>query len=305
MEDALLRDLRDLPGVEVSTMRDPRLARTTAEIEVHVPLHQGDAARLFDRCVDGSDATWIVAPETDGILERLSARVLARNRILLGSRPDAIQKCASKRRTAEVLARHRIPVVPAFEPQGHRASFAGPAVLKPADGAGCVNTRVYRDLDRARAAWQAAGRPANLVLQPFVNGEPASLSLLARAGDAVILSVNRQCVVQCGESLRFLGCHVNGLASWQTALAPLARSIAGALPGLWGYVGVDFILTAAGPIVLEINPRLTTSYAGLRRAVGANPAALVLGLLDEHAPIPAAPAALHAVEIVPEAEYVP
>jgi predicted ATP-grasp superfamily ATP-dependent carboligase len=41
---------------------------------------------------------------------------------------------------------------------------------------------------------------------------------------------------------------------------------------------VDFIETQAGPIVIEVNPRLTTSYAGLRRAIGVNPAHLVLDL---------------------------
>jgi predicted ATP-grasp superfamily ATP-dependent carboligase len=42
--------------------------------------------------------------------------------------------------------------------------------------------------------------------------------------------------------------------------------------------------------VLEVNPRLTTSYAGLRDALGINPARLVLDLLHEReqpfAPIP-------------------
>jgi predicted ATP-grasp superfamily ATP-dependent carboligase len=33
--------------------------------------------------------------------------------------------------------------------------------------------------------------------------------------------------------------------------------------------------------VLEVNPRLTTSYVGLRRAIGVNPAGLVLRLLQQ------------------------
>jgi predicted ATP-grasp superfamily ATP-dependent carboligase len=49
---------------------------------------------------------------------------------------------------------------------------------------------------------------------------------------------------------------------------------------LWGYAGIDFIDTDAGPLALEVNPRLTTSYAGLRRAMGINPALLVLELPD-------------------------
>ena len=48
----------------------------------------------------------------------------------------------------------------------------------------------------------------------------------------------------------------------------LARRAIGAVPGLAGFVGVDLILgrECGCPIdtVVEINPRLTTSYVGLR-----------------------------------------
>jgi predicted ATP-grasp superfamily ATP-dependent carboligase len=50
------------------------------------------------------------------------------------------------------------------------------------------------------------------------------------------------------------------------------------MPELWGYAGVDLMQCEQGPRVLEINPRLTTSYAGLRQSLGINPAALVLEL---------------------------
>jgi len=44
-------------------------------------------------------------------------------------------------------------------------------------------------------------------------------------------------------------------------------------------VGIDLVRTEQGLVMLEINPRLTTSYAGLRRALGVNPAGLVLASL--------------------------
>ena len=58
--------------------------------------------------------------------------------------------------------------------------------------------------------------------------------------------------------------------------AGLGGAIAAAIPGLAGYVGVDFVLTPAGPVVLEVNPRLTSSYCGLSRALGRNVAAEIL-----------------------------
>ena len=81
---------------------------------------------------------------------------------------------------------------------------------------------------------------------------------------------------------------VNAVPDRDGRWARLADRVAAAIPGLWGYVGVDLLLTPAGPVVLEINPRLTTSYCGLRAALGINTAALVLGLLDIEAEMPTA-----------------
>jgi predicted ATP-grasp superfamily ATP-dependent carboligase len=51
------------------------------------------------------------------------------------------------------------------------------------------------------------------------------------------------------------------------------------MPTLWGYVGVDFVLTERGAVVLDVNPRLTAAYAGLHASIGRNPAGLVIELL--------------------------
>jgi predicted ATP-grasp superfamily ATP-dependent carboligase len=57
-----------------------------------------------------------------------------------------------------------------------------------------------------------------------------------------------------------------------------------AIPGLAGYVGVDLILTPGGPLVVELNPRLTTSYLGLRAATRRNLAAAAIAALEGRRP---------------------
>ncbi len=42
-----------------------------------------------------------------------------------------------------------------------------------------------------------------------------------------------------------------------------------------GYLGVDLILGPQGVSVIEVNPRLTTSYVGLRRVIRENLAGLI------------------------------
>jgi predicted ATP-grasp superfamily ATP-dependent carboligase len=127
--------------------------------------------------------------------------------------------------------------------------------------------------------WEQLADRAAWVAQPFVQGTAGSLSLLAREGQATLLSVNRQRIAVMDDELVLLGCVVNGLGRTDGRLRRLAGDVAAALPGLWGYAGVDLIATPSGPQVLEVNPRLTTSYAGLRESLGVNPAELVLDLL--------------------------
>ena len=59
-----------------------------------------------------------------------------------------------------------------------------------------------------------------------------------------------------------------------------------AIPGLWGYVGVDLVIGDNGPVVLEVNPRLTTSYIGLSRSIGHNVAELLLRLAADPGGLP-------------------
>ena len=44
---------------------------------------------------------------------------------------------------------------------------------------------------------------------------------------------------------------------------------------------MDLILTVSGPIVVEVDPRLTTAYVGLTEALDINVAAAILGVFDQ------------------------
>jgi len=55
-----------------------------------------------------------------------------------------------------------------------------------------------------------------------------------------------------------------------------AQAAVESIGGLNGYVGVDMVLTRNGPVMMEINPRLTTSYIGLRKTVNLNLAQAII-----------------------------
>jgi predicted ATP-grasp superfamily ATP-dependent carboligase len=64
----------------------------------------------------------------------------------------------------------------------------------------------------------------------------------------------------------------------------LGRRVADLVDGGTGYHGVDLLLgdatDGADDVVLELNPRMTTSYVGLRHATSTNIAELMLVLAE-------------------------
>jgi predicted ATP-grasp superfamily ATP-dependent carboligase len=280
MRDALVSDLSELADIELCVTGDPRLS--DAKLPVACRLIQGPAVfqQAWNEALDAADAVWPIAPEHFGTLERISAAVVARGRILLNSPPAAVHMAASKLATLRWLAAAGVPVVPTYGDVDAPPETSGRWVLKPDDGVGCMDMRLFQDRDSLRREWERlpAGRP--YLVQPFVDGVAASLCLIAKDGEAALLSINRQRIALMDDALVLLGCVVNGLqVEDPSPYERLAGDIAAALPELWGYVGVDLMVTPNGAQVLEVNPRLTTSYVGLKESIGVNPAELVLGLL--------------------------
>ncbi|TWA56390.1 putative ATP-grasp superfamily ATP-dependent carboligase [Azospirillum baldaniorum] len=289
MLHALLADLLEVPGVEVTVTRDARLPPLTGLVRSITITDPRESWSLWEDLTRQADGVWPIAPETDGALERFSRMVEASGRRLLNSRADAVAVASSKAATAAVLSAAGLSVVPVWRVGAVAADGPpgnGPWVVKPDDGAGCIDTRLIRD----HADWQgwlAEADRSGFVAQPFQPGTPASLSMLCRDGRAWPLTANRQSVSLSGGRFSYGGGIVGGMAL-SPALSDLAQGVAAALPGLFGCVGVDVIVGPDGPRIIEVNPRLTTSSVGVQRATGLNVAAAVLDLAREP-PIPPQP----------------
>lgn len=275
MRDALVHDLLRAGDLAVTAAT---CSRAPAPPAGALPCTARPGESLFDlvaRQAARHDAVWLVAPETGGLLAQFAQRVPPAR--WLGCDVDAIRLASSKSATLAHLAAQGLCTPLAFEREASRW------VVKPDDGAGAVATTVHRSLPAARAARRAAG-DETMTLEPWVDGHPMSLSLGCRAGGAELLSVNRQRVaVDCDGHVVYAGVDIDcvprqGAAG--TALGALAARVVQALPGLRGFVGIDLVWHAVrGPVVIEVNPRLTCAYVGLSARLGRN---LAAELMAEH-----------------------
>ncbi|HJV72129.1 ATP-grasp domain-containing protein [Ideonella sp.] len=274
MRDALVADLLRIDGCSVSVAACER-----------APLAAG-SARAVQACAGESvfdfvarqaaqhDLAWIVAPETGGLLAQFHGCVGADR--WLGCDRAAIELASSKGATLRRLHDAGLPTPLGITPGAQPTRW----VVKPDDGAGCVATRVHAS--HAAAQQDARSRAEGpTTIEPWVEGEPLSISVLCSNAGAELLSVNRQRIGMSSDGqLTFNGVDVNVIPPTSergAALSALASRVARAVPGLHGFVGIDLVWhPTRGPVVIELNPRVTCAYVGLSAALGRNLAADVV-----------------------------
>ena len=279
MRDALLRDLALLP-YEISTTVDARLSEPVLvprAISVH---KEDDVWQLWEAAIKAVDAVWLIAPETGGLLKRLTELAVKNQKIVIGCGIKSIEITSSKLATYHVLQKAGIATIPTFTLENWPKS-QGQWLAKPDDGAGCDETFYFESREAlvgCRASWILAG---SHIIQPFQAGKAASISCVMQASKAQILSCNSQMIELKNNQLKFSGCIVNGMRDYWQTFETIANQIAEVLPDLAGYVGIDVMVDGSHVMVVEINPRLTTSYCGLAKAAGANPAKLIIDALTQ------------------------
>lgn len=303
MRDALIAELAEFDDVELICSCDKRIPVPSIG-HVTVIRNDQDVWHVWRGLIKLADAVIVIAPESAGILLRLSELVIEQDKLLLGCPPSVIKIATSKLATYYALKSAGISVISSYSAQHwlntDTYSLTNCWVIKPDDGVGCEDIICLSGKTQVVAWLKQGGRQYTHIVQPLCVGESASLSMLCRKGEAWLLSCNRQKVVRVSGKFRFEGSAVNDFSQYWIKFEVLAQQIARALPDLNGYVGVDLMVEEGDSpnlTVLEINPRLTTSYVGLHEATGLNIASELLKLTKDNEPYRLPKIAKNKVEI--------
>jgi len=287
---AVVVDFGRFPGIQVTTCLSAKLRRQLT-LPQGVECFWSDQPAEWSECwgdaVAAADAVLVIAPETGGLLHGLVATAGAKS---LNCTPQAISLCADKLRLAEHCGRHGIPTIPtvaeAWETPPRSDEF--PCLIKPRDGAGCCLTyAVPNAVAWRRAARLYANDPALALRQPSIGGRHLSIAALFREGTSpdVFPMSEQQIAIDGRGKLSYDGGTIPADVESELAdrVTSLVLDVARTVPGLRGYVGLDILVPRSipqHPLLVEINPRLTTSYVGYRRLCEQNLAAAMLDLVD-------------------------
>jgi len=312
MRDALLRDINELAQYEVTVMHDARLI--PSQFAVHSLVVQGaEFLNVFNKAINETDLIWLIAPETNAALIELTELCLASEALLsessksdehetipkhIGCGYEATLIGTSKTLAFEALKKANIHTLPVFAGDELMQASVLQQMLKlntqkwiakPEDGAGCEGIRYFDSIDAMRDWLKLDDQYLNYLAQPYQNGVNASFSFLCDGSQAWLLSANRQHITLEGQAFKLTGITVNGMLPYWQRFETLMRKLVKMLPDALGYVGVDVIIDPVTDhiYVIDINPRLTSSYIGMSRAIGHNAAKIILDcILDPHFKMP-------------------
>ena len=280
MRDALLYDLSSIAHVEILQTYDKRLPPKCLDQAIAIEVAD-DVWRVWDACIAAADAVWLIAPESDGILYKLAQRVASHGKPLIGANAEAIALTADKFLTFEALMKADIATVVTYKwsQQQDLVENEHGYVAKRIDGVSCEDSHFFATKQQL-LNWMAQGRQQSHIMQPYILGTSASVCAIFHDAKAYVLSINKQFIVQEAGTFCYRGSILNVMPELSHALDGIVQKVAQTIEGLSAYIGLDVMVNDAGLQLLEINPRLTTSYAGLRQALGINPAALILEMHD-------------------------
>jgi len=281
MVSALATDLLALPGVELTTLADHRLTplwwpSTSRQVIESVE----EDWSWFTHLARVADWTVVIAPEFDRLLARRCQAVEGVGGRLLGPGGELVELAANKTALCAHLAEMGIATPPGIAWDGATAWPQGldyPVVLKPNDGAGS------QDIAILVGPPEEAAQPRQRTwrIERYQPGLAASVAVLAGPAGYDVLQPCRQRLSGDGR-LTYQGGSLPLPATLNERARELARRVVAALSEPFGYFGIDLILGADpeghSDCVVEVNPRLTTSYVGLRRACRANLAGAMLDM---------------------------
>ena len=279
---ALVDDFACVPSVQVVTMHDRRVRMPRIpNCDVRLVTGKADEQQTFRQLAAEADWTLVVAPEMNRILLDKSQVVESVGGRLLSAGLRAVQVGSDKNLTAREWNANQVPHPPgvAIDSGSSRQTDIGfPAILKPTDGAGSVGITRIQDARQ----WKETQLPEKpMRVERLCAGLPASVAILHGPSSRIALPAFTQRFPN-DNSYNYLGGRLLVDDSLRRRAHELALKADSVIQTTTGYTGVDMVLgddpDGGQDVAIELNPRVTTSYIGLRHALDVNLASLLLDL---------------------------
>ena len=284
-------------GYKIATLIDQRLME---HIRIS-PIHEFNSVASHEDFVNGIqtfsdqvDYSLTIAPESKGILKDLASIMVNSSSTYLGCTPESIELAADKLKTMALAKELDLNVPATFSPNynepfdaiAEKVQILGyPLIVKPVDGIGCRGLTKALNLDGLRFGLQSAHAVTNMeecIVQEFIEGTPISTSLLVNDEKAYPLSINHQNLRMDSNNQfgRYIGGEVPfNVPNHNKEIIETSIKLVEQM-NLTGFVGVDMIVSKEGLFIIEVNPRLTVPFIGIKNLSSKNIGQMLIDVVE-------------------------
>ena len=285
---------------DISTLIDDRISFLSKFLNsdiINQVKSNDNYLKKFKDLVKETESCFIIAPEFSNILYNLTKIVKNYNKKLLSVDLEGIELATSKIRTYKFFRANNLNTPETFlipDKNGQLdknfiiqkfKKLKSPIVIKPDDGVGAESIYYLENesqIDNLFENFYDKLEPKRkFILQKYIEGKDLSISLIGqfKRKFPIILTINSQNVeIKNGflQSEYFGGyTPVENHLEIRKSISYIFKNLD--LTKFNGYYGIDFIKKKDNSIhFIEINPRLTTSYIGIRNIIDINPVELMI-----------------------------
>lgn len=288
---------------EVITLLDYRISFLARYLDVNFLKFvepQDNYIKEFRETLNDCEFIFIIAPEFSNILYDLTKIAKDKNKKILSVDLEGIQLGSSKIKTYKYFKNFNVNTPKTYQiPEGNYLDldfiiqkfneFNSPVIIKPEDGVGAESIYFFQEKSQINKFFKEAeyniDPNRNYIIQEYIEGEDLSASLIGTPKNAkqtslspLILSINFQDIKiknLKSESEYFGGyTPVENYEQIKKKLSKILEKLD--LSMFNSYFGIDFIRGTDSITFIEINPRLTTSYIGIRNTLNFNPVEAIL-----------------------------
>ena len=138
-------------------------------------------------------------------------------------------------------------------------------VIKDRYGVGCSYVKITKDINKLRTI------NSNNIIQDYIVGQDYSVSVFFTREGFKLLTINKQCIrINQNDQIYLFGIMINIKHDCYIKIISIISKIKNIFPGLRGFVGIDLLINNKEIFIIEINPRLTTSFVGVYDTLGVN-----------------------------------
>jgi len=303
MLKTIIADFKKL-GFHITTLLDIRidfLSQYLKADKIKLVRKNDDYKKVYTDCLNECVYCFIIAPEFSKHLYKLTQIAKDLKKKILSIDLNGVWLGTSKLETYKYFIANKVNT-----PKTYKIPLKGeemdvdfisqkfdelgcPVIIKPEDGVGSESIFYFETMVQIIHFFEDSNEKLDLnrnyILQEYIDGEDLSISIInsvsskkPEAMNQIILSINAQ-IVKFKDSVNdsiYLGgfTPVVDYELLKDSLEKILKSMD--LSSFRGYFGIDFIKKADNSIYfIEINPRLTTSYIGIRNILDYNPLEMI------------------------------